>query len=125
MFCKTGVLRDCTKFTGKDLRQSLFFNIVAGLRLALVFSCEFCEISKNTFLHRTPLMVASENCSMILWVLLLQPVLFSLMASFQNLCKEKLEWDNIDILIIFYRTQKTSELHWFSDASQQSHGAYI
>ena len=21
-------------------------------------SCEFCEISKNTFLHRTPLMVA-------------------------------------------------------------------
>ena len=38
--------------------QSLFFNKVAGLRpklykkkdtLAQVFSCEFCEISKNTF----------------------------------------------------------------------------
>ena len=38
--------------------QSFFFNKVAGLRpwnfikkktLAQVFSCEFCEISKNTF----------------------------------------------------------------------------
>ena len=29
--------------------------------LVQVFSCEFCEISKNTFLHRTPLVAASEN----------------------------------------------------------------
>ena len=34
-----GVLRNFTKFTGKHLRQSLFFNKVAGLKL----------ISKNTF----------------------------------------------------------------------------
>ena len=45
--------------------QSLFFNKVAGLRpeacnfieketLAQVFSCEFCEISKNIFSYRTP-----------------------------------------------------------------------
>ena len=27
--------------------------------LVQVFSCEFCEISKNTFLHRTPLVAAS------------------------------------------------------------------
>ena len=27
--------------------------------LAQVFSCEFCEISKNTFLHRAPLVAAS------------------------------------------------------------------
>ena len=27
--------------------------------LAQVFSCEFCEFSKNTFLHRTPLVAAS------------------------------------------------------------------
>ena len=27
--------------------------------LAQVFYCEFCEISKNTFLHRTPLVAAS------------------------------------------------------------------
>ena len=29
--------------------------------LAQVFSCEFCEISKNTCLHRTPLVVVSEH----------------------------------------------------------------
>ena len=28
--------------------------------LAQVFSCEFCEISKNPFLHRTPLVAASD-----------------------------------------------------------------
>ena len=28
---------------------------------AQVFACEFCEISKNTFLHRTPLVAASVN----------------------------------------------------------------
>ena len=52
---KKGVLRNFAKFTGKHLCQSLFFNKVAGLQLyrketlAQVFSCEFCEISKNTF----------------------------------------------------------------------------
>ena len=66
VFCKKGVLRNVTKFTGKHLCQSLFFNKVAGLRLkketlAQVFSSEFCDISKNTFLHRTPLVVASED----------------------------------------------------------------
>ena len=51
-----GVLRNFTKFTGKHLCQSLYFNKVAGAcnfikieALAQVFSCEFCEISKNTF----------------------------------------------------------------------------
>ena len=44
---RKGVLRNFAKFTAKHLCQSLFFNKVAGL--ALVFSCEFCEISKNTF----------------------------------------------------------------------------
>ena len=28
--------------------------------LAQVFSCEFCEISKNSFFHRTPVVAASE-----------------------------------------------------------------
>ena len=31
MFCKKGVVRNFTKFTGKHLCQSLFFNKVAGL----------------------------------------------------------------------------------------------
>ena len=62
VFCKKVVLRYFTKSTGKHLYQSLSFKNVAGLRpatllkketLAQVFSCEFCEISNNTFLHRT------------------------------------------------------------------------
>ena len=69
VFCKKGVLRNFTKFTGKHLCQSLFFNKVAGQAcnfikketLAQVFSCEFCEISKNTFFYRTPLVAASES----------------------------------------------------------------
>ena len=28
---------------------------------AQVFSCTFCEVSKNTFFYRTPLVAASEN----------------------------------------------------------------
>ena len=52
-------LRNFTKFTGKHVYQSLFFNKVAGLRPApllkkrlwhrCLFSCEFCGIFKNTF----------------------------------------------------------------------------
>ena len=56
VFCKKGVLRNFAKFTGKHLCQSLFFNKVAGAcnfikkeTPAQVFSCAFCEISKNTF----------------------------------------------------------------------------
>ena len=47
---KKGVLRNFGKFTGKHLRQSLFFNKVAGT----------AEISKNTFFYRTPLVAAFE-----------------------------------------------------------------
>ena len=44
------------KETRKLWCQSPFFNKVAGL--AQVFSCEFCEIFKNNFFHRTPLVAA-------------------------------------------------------------------
>ena len=66
MFCKKGVLRNFSEFTGKHLCQSIFFNKVEGLNfikketLAQVFSYEFCEISKNTFSYTTPPVVASE-----------------------------------------------------------------
>ena len=60
---KKGVLKNFAKIVGKHLCQSLFFKKVAGLRpatllknetVAQVFSCEFCEISKNTsFLQNT------------------------------------------------------------------------
>ena len=60
LFHEKGVLGSFIKFTGKHLCQSLFFTKVAGLMpdacsfikketLAQVFSCEFCEISRNTF----------------------------------------------------------------------------
>ena len=58
MFYTKGVLRNFTKLTGKHLCQSLFFNKVT---LAQMFSCEFCKISKNTFLHRIVLVAASAQ----------------------------------------------------------------
>ena len=62
MFCEKGVLRHFTKFTGKHLCQSLLFNKVANYirkeALAQLFSCEFCEIFKNTFSYRTAVVAA-------------------------------------------------------------------
>ena len=48
---RKGVLRNFTKFTGRHLRQSLYFNkdFIKIETLAQVFSCEFCKISKNIF----------------------------------------------------------------------------
>ena len=47
---KKGVLKNFLKFTGKHLCHSRFFN--KKDTLAQVFSCEFCEISKKTFLTK-------------------------------------------------------------------------
>ena len=48
-----------------NLCKSLFFNEVANFTkketLIQVFSCEFCENSKNIFLHRIPLVAASVH----------------------------------------------------------------
>ena len=68
VFCEKAVLGNFAKFTGKHLCQNLFFNKVAGgacnfikkETLAQVFSFEFCEIPKNTFSQRTPLVAASD-----------------------------------------------------------------
>ena len=62
MFCDKGAFQNFVKFTGKHLCWGLFLNKVAGLRPATlleetptqVFSCEFCEIFKNTFSYETP-----------------------------------------------------------------------
>ena len=59
VFCEKGVLRTFAKSIGKHLCQSLFFNKAQ----AQVFSCEFCEISKNTFFYRTPLVAAFVESS--------------------------------------------------------------
>ena len=62
VFYKKGILRNFAKFTGKHLRQHQVAgqgNFKSG-SLAQVFSCEFCEISQNTFFYRTPLVAAFE-----------------------------------------------------------------
>ena len=71
MLCRKGVFRNFIKFTGKQLQlcRNLFLiklqaeacNFIKKKTLTQVFSCEFCEISKNTFSHRTPLVAASET----------------------------------------------------------------
>ena len=70
MFRKKAVLRNFAKFTGKHLCQGPLFNKVAGLipatllinneTLAQVFSCEFCEMFKNTFFTEHLWVTASE-----------------------------------------------------------------
>ena len=68
VFWRKGVLGYFTKFAVKHLYQALIFDKVTGLRPANLlkrrlwhrfFSYEFCEISKNIFFHRTPLVAAS------------------------------------------------------------------
>ena len=70
VFCIKGVLENFAKFTVKHRCQSLIFNKVTGLRpatllkkeaLAQVFSCDFCEIFKNTFFYQTPPVAASDQ----------------------------------------------------------------
>ena len=63
---KKDVLRNFSKFTWKHQCKRFSFNNVAGLRTPTLLqksllhcSCEFCEISKNTFFYRTPPVDAS------------------------------------------------------------------
>ena len=83
VFCKKDVHRNLTKFTGKHLCQKLFWGLrPATLKesLAQVFSCKFCEISKNTFYYRTLPVAASDRIYYenvftwdIVWPLNVQP----------------------------------------------------
>ena len=67
VFCKKVVLRNFAKFTENIcVRVSFLLKLQARpatlfkkKTLAQVFSCEFCEISNNTFFYRTPLVTAS------------------------------------------------------------------
>ena len=70
---KEGVLKKFTKFTGKQLCQSLFLNKVAGL---LVFNCESCKIFKNIFLTEQ-LRVTASASTKLLFFKLVQVLLFS------------------------------------------------
>ena len=70
VFCQKSVLRNFTKFTGKHLYQSLFFNKVADLRPATLskkrpwrrcFPVNFVKFLRTPFFHRTPMVAASEG----------------------------------------------------------------
>ena len=54
MFCKKGLLRDLTKFTGKHLCQSLFFNNVAGLRSSSKMPVEMQASSEQADTQNRP-----------------------------------------------------------------------
>ena len=69
---RKGILRNFAKFTGKHLRQSLFFNKVAGLRPATLlkkrlwrrcFPVNFAKFLKTPFLQNTSgrLLLNDEN----------------------------------------------------------------
>ena len=59
---KKYIFKNFAKFAVKHLCQSLFFSFSIKQTLAQVFSCEFCEIFKNTFFYRTPPVAASDLC---------------------------------------------------------------
>ena len=83
MFCKNDVLRNFTRFTGKHLCQSLFFNKVNFIKketLAQVFFCEFYEISKNTFFKEHLWTTASVNSCF--------SIIFSIFNKLKILCKD-------------------------------------
>ena len=68
MFCKKGLLRNLSKFIGKHLCQSLFFNKVAGLRPATLLKkilWHWCFPVDFTKFLRTPFYIEH------LWSLLL------------------------------------------------------
>ena len=64
MFCKEEIPQNLQKNTCARVSfliklYKLLINFIKKETLAQVFSCEFCEISKNTFSYRTPPAAAS------------------------------------------------------------------
>ena len=55
----------CTRFSFLIKLQTQACNFIKKENLAHMFSCEFCEISKNTFSNRTPLVAASIEINKI------------------------------------------------------------
>ena len=62
IFFKIGVLKKFAIFTVEHLCLCLFLIKLLALRVfkTRVFYCEYCEIFKNSFFYRTPLMAASR-----------------------------------------------------------------
>ena len=54
-----GVLKNFAQSWGRNLLRSIFFNKVAGLRSAFMFSCELCKIFMSASFYRTSLVATS------------------------------------------------------------------
>ena len=52
--CKKKRIMTKNDRTGPLKNIALAYNLIKKETLAQVFSCEFCEIFKNTFIHKTP-----------------------------------------------------------------------
>ena len=114
VFCKKGVLRNFAKFTEKHLCQGLFFNFIKKETMAQVFSCEFYEISKNTFFNRTPLLAASEQSALLnsrleqIWLFVLGRIVYcakenKVFKDFFSKCVQNIR----KLWICFYLLKKT------------------
>ena len=61
-------LHSCLPSSKAVVQRCQTYNLIKKETLAQLFSCEFCEISKNTFFYRTRLVAASASskilCSM-------------------------------------------------------------
>ena len=70
VFCKNGILRNFTKFTGKHLCQGLFFDKVAGLRPATLLKKRLWHrsfaVNFVKFL-RTPFLIKHLWCLLLRW----------------------------------------------------------
>ena len=83
--CSIGVLKNFTKFTGKLLCQSLFFNKVAGLRPATLLKkrlCQKCFPANFVIFSRTPF---SQNTSR--WLLLAIHLTHRIRKSFSSMTR--------------------------------------
>ena len=60
VFCKE-VFKEISQNSQENTCARVCFFFIKKETLAEVFSCEFCEISENTFPYRTPLVAASAN----------------------------------------------------------------
>ena len=70
VFCNKDVLRSFTKFTGKQLCQSLFFNKVAGIRpvtLSKKRLWQRCFSMNFVKFLRTPFFMNTSGCCFWLW----------------------------------------------------------
>ena len=125
---KKGVLRNFAKLTGKHLCQSLFLNKVTGAAcnfikkdtLAQVFSCEFCEIAKNTFFTEHVWATASFTHELSFKCCLSVPHHTKILRTFTVLVRMSrrrpicvLPMWSIFLLIFFYRY--TSSFSYFLD----------